>query len=385
MAVKVKINTIEAHFQNAMRGGNRCIARAPNGMLWTAYGHWDNPDGGLLAAYSSDGGATWTEEVVTTEEEIYPWDGISLVISLDNVPHIIYSYYPAPGGDCLIRYISRVGGSWGTPETVFDTGSPAGMSVIKARIDNLDNIHIVYERLRLYYIVGVSGTWSIPEEADPNGTRPDLTINNSNEPVIVFVDGAGIQVRYRTAGVWQPVDTVNVPTGGTPVPVIEVDNADDYHVAWYAEEPLAPWNYEVYYRKKEGGVWLAVQELATNVDEWYVGIGLDDADNAYVFYQTDGADEAVYCRKVTDGITLGAETVIDAGILRPNNDPSTFAFLYHKYPTSGVLAASYQPIVVLLDEVPVGFPYADLYFYAGAFLPMPAGSGGNPGVVELLT
>jgi len=382
LAVKVKINTIEAHFQNALRGQMPAIARAPNGTLWTAYGHWDNPDNGILAAYSLDGGATWTEEVVTTER-CYSWDGISLVISPDSVPHIIYSYLPVVG-NAEIRYVSRAGGAWGATETVIDLGVVLTARYLRATIDSTDIIHIIFERGTIRYIFGTTGSWSASEVAEAAGTRPDVALNNSDEPVIVFVDGAGIQVRYRTGGVWQPVDTVNVPTGGTPVPVIVVDGVDDYHVAWYAEEALAPWNYEVYYRKKESGGWLATQELATNADEWYVGIGLDDEDNAYVFYQTDGADEAVYYRKVTNGIILDAETVIDAGILRPNDNSSIFAFLYHKYPTSGVLAASYQPIVVLLDEVPLG-TNADLYFYAGAFLPLPAGGGGNPGVVELLT
>ncbi|MDD4985412.1 MAG: hypothetical protein PHQ43_06435 [Dehalococcoidales bacterium] len=366
MAISVKANTILAHFQNALRGGQRCVAVGNDGIIWIAYGHWNNPSDGILVAYSSDGGLTWTEEVATAER-CFCWDGISLVIDSNNVPSIIYSYVPVVG-NALIRYITRTGGVWSAPETVVDMGGALSPWVIKAVIDSTDTIHIVYQRATIRYIVGTAGAWSPFEVATALGITPDLAINNSDEPVVVYIGAGGTEIIYRTGGVWTAPDIVDVPGGGggTPIPVIQIDSVGDYHVAWQDEEVPAPWDYYVYYRKKESGVWLAKQSLAFDSNQWYVGLGLDDEDNAYVFYQYQGADEAVYYRKVTTGTILGAQTVIDAGILRPNNNPSTFSFLYHKYPANGVLAAAFQPVVVLLDEA--GGFYADVYFYAASAL-----------------
>lgn len=378
MAVEVKINTIEAHYQLAYKGQQHAIARAPNGILWVVYFEFVGAVRHMLVAYSTNGGETWTEEVVPNTDDVLGWDGLSIMVDTDNVPHIIY-YQEMVGLD-EIRCINRQGGVWGAPETVH---TESFVVVVKAVIDGNNTIHIVFDRTNLNYISGVSGSWSAAEVADVGGTRPNITVNNNNQPVIVFDDGINIYIRYKD-GIWQARDTVSA-INTWPMSEVAVDGAGDYHVAWQNEEDLAPWNFEVYYKKKESGVWLARLELDTDANEWNVGLGLDDENNAYAFYQSEGADEAVYYRKVTDGTTLGVETVIDAGILQPNNNPSTFAFLCHKYPTSGTLAASYQPIVVLLDEVPVGFPYADLYFYAGTYLPMPVSGGGNPGVVELLT
>jgi len=283
------------------------------------------------------------------------------MVSSDNVPHVIYIHDLATDE---IRYINRQGGVWGTPETVHTENN---IIVAKAVIDGTNRIHIVFYRGTARYISGVSGSWDVAEVADAaSAWRVDIAVNNSNEPVIVFDDGLNIYIRYKTGGVWQAADVVNAINNWPQWTAnVAVDAVGDYHVAWQNEEDFLPFNYEVYYKKKEGGVWLARQELASNVQEWYTGIGLDDEDNAYVLYQLDtGAPEVVYYRKVTNGVILGAETVFDATMLRPNNDSSVFAFLYHKYPTKGVLPAALQPVVALLDEVPIGFPYANIFLYA---------------------
>lgn len=377
MALIGQVNTTEAHHQNAARGAQHPIAIGNDNTIWCAYGNWDNPDNGVLASYSIDGGLTWTEEVPTTER-CASWAGISLAIDSNNVPHIIYETYDAGPGIQIIRCVSRIGGVWGAPETVYNTGFAAGVWMVKAQIDSLDNIHVIYERNEVNWIVGVpGGPWSVPEVVDAASFRPDLAINNNDEPVVVYVNAVGgIDIKYRTGGAWTAADNVSpvLGGGGTAFPILQIDSVDDYHVAWSFEEALAPWNYEVYYKKKETGVWLALQELDTDVDEWHTELGIDDEDNAYVIFQLDsgGADEAVYYRKITNGIVLGVETVIDATILHPNGESSVFGFLYHKYPARGVLAATFQPVVVLLDEVPIGFPYANVNFYAASaivFLP----------------
>ena len=369
MALIGQINTTTAHWQSAAEGQQHAIARDSNGILWAAYGDEDLPDGTVLAAYSLDGGVTWTEETaIAFNSRCYPWAGISIVISSDNVPHIIYAYDPV-AGNSEIRYVNRAGGVWGAPETVVDHGVALSASNQKAAIDSTDTIHIIYQRGTIRYIFGTSGAWSLFEVADAAGTRPDMTINIADQPVIVFVSAVpvGIHVRYRAGGVWQPVDTVDPTDGINPRPQIEVDSVGDYHVAWMNEELFPPWNYEVYYRKKQGGGWLARQELDSDVIRWDVGVGLDDEDNAYVFYQYRGADEEVYYRKVTNGTVLGVKTAITAGFLRPNTESSVFTFLYHKYPANGVLAAALQPVVALLDEVGAD---ADVFFFAsGPVLP----------------
>lgn len=385
MAVKVKINTTEAKETLAFEQSQHCAVRAPNGVLWTVYTDFNGLTGDLLIAYSSDGGATWTEEVAVASARAVGYQCLGLQVDSNNVPSIIYGYDPVVGGN-EFRYVDREGGAWGVPETIVAIATVGTPIIMKACIDSLDIIHMAYTQripapaYQTEYATGVKGSWTTGELVDDADFPYDITVNNSNEPIVVF----DTFLRVRTAGVWAAADTFD-PTGGGWYAKIAIDTDDNYHVIW---EGLAAGFNELYYRRKTLGAWEAViVVVSSNVDDWSTPIiVLDTDDDAYVIYQYDrgAADETVWHKKITAGV-LGAQQVLDAAILQPNTYPSTYTGLWHRFPASGILGASYQPIVVLLDEVPVGFPYADLYFYAGAYLPMLAGSGGNPGVVELLT
>ncbi|KKL77233.1 hypothetical protein LCGC14_2036920, partial [marine sediment metagenome] len=113
MGTLAQVNTTLIHDLLARTTTSRCISRDSTGRMWAVYisdlsiGIRD-----LYAAYSDNAGATWTEELVESNNRP-PIDAPpTIMVDSNDVPMIIYKREPSFGNH-LILYIDRAGGSWG--------------------------------------------------------------------------------------------------------------------------------------------------------------------------------------------------------------------------------------------------------------------------------
>lgn len=360
MAIKVQANTTLASSVLAATYSSRCVAKAPDGKIWVLYVNvggtatWD-----LYVAYSSDGGATWTEELALENGRPKIVTAVlCLVVDGSSVPHIFYEYDPSVGSDHEVRVVSRTGGTWQAPETV-SALSNSNILGLAACIDSSGNFHIAYHDNTLNvvrYVTGIVGSWGAAETAiNANYKNVDIACSSADEPYIVC-GRSGIYMAYKS-GTWQAAEKVDAIGESGFDPHLVIDSTDDIHVVWRD----AVTDDEIFYRKRESAVWQTRIEVVTSVlDSWATPlISMDTADNVYVIYQFAGGttiDENVYFKKIT-GTSLSGAVTLDSSITQPDGKPSVFCSLWHKYPTSGVL--SYGPVVILLDETGIG---ADVYF-----------------------
>lgn len=361
--MKVQTNTTEANEYVATNQACRCLCRAPDGTLWVAFVDYNHINGDILVDYSTDFGASWTEETAVSSARCKESRSLALVVDSNSIPMLIYDYDPASGDD-EIRYVDRSGGSWGSPETVYTTGDT--FTFPSACIDSSDNIHITFDdntNQDILYVTGAKGSWGSAETVYGSGDSDyglSISVDSSSEPYVVFTGTDYFYVNYRTGGAWQT--PVRVNTSGTTCfwGSIAIDSADNLH-AVYTETDGGTW--AIYYKKRTGGAWgteiTVTEETATQTNLAPPILMLDTFDNVHIVYQGGEAstDETVYYKKITSGV-LGSEVTLDEDILQPHTRVSTYSGLWHKYPSSGVLRI--QPIVVLLHET--ASSNADIYF-----------------------
>ena len=375
MAIKAKANTTLADAQLASDGCSQAICKAPNGTIWIVYidtGFTVLAD--LLVAYSSDGGMTWTEEVVAADARVAAASysavkKLAIMVDSSNVPHIIFVGYNAADTYAgRIRYVNRSGGSWGTVETIDDADASANIATISACIDSNDTFHVAgrgdFTTVGLYYWTGTTGSWSAPQAIDSAGSFGDITVTSADLPVCIYNDASGIKYNTRSGGTWANEETLSTHTGNYPSNKMAIDFSDDIHVVW---NETSVGNYrDIKYRKRTSGVWGTEQAVtdADTVDEDSYGfplLSLDSSGNAYVIYQYDEGTayaETVWYKKIISEV-VGSEIELDTSILQPNGESSTYAALWHRNPSSGVLAPSDSPAVALLHE---NGSNADIYY-----------------------
>ncbi|RJQ10671.1 MAG: exo-alpha-sialidase, partial [Bacillota bacterium] len=136
------IYTVASSTTNAATG--RTLARTSTGRLWAVYVKSAGGYNQIYAAYSDDGGATWTEEAVTSASANQAGPTIA-IDSSDNV-HVVW-YGSSWGTNTAyenIQYRKRTT-SWQTQEAVTDKNAHQYSPAIA--IDSSDNVHVVWHGL----------------------------------------------------------------------------------------------------------------------------------------------------------------------------------------------------------------------------------------------
>ena len=351
MATKTQVNTSNVSAQQGEGLSRRTVVRAPNGTLWVLFVDDEAiATRDLLVAYSSDNGATWTEEGAVTDDRPKLTNPFPmLLINSSGVPIIIYEKSVSAGTDQL-RYADRSGGSWQSPETIREDNN---IQEADAVMDSSDAIHIVYYRSGVYYIKGSTGSWSSPEAIPNAGAQPSIAIDDNDKPYVVTVDktgDTGIFMFEKTGASWSAAETIENTNQQGSRPTCAMDTSNNLHVTWRDNDG----NSVILYRKRSSaGSWGTEIEVLKDTDDPafempYVSV--DPSGNAYVVYNrdVDPADNGIYYKKIT-GTTLGSEQTIDATLTRPGGASSFACSLYHRYPSSGVLASTAQPAIIALD------------------------------------
>ncbi len=370
MAVKVKVNTSNASAVLGEGLSRRVVVKAPNGTLWAAY----MDDEGvstrdILVAYSTDGGATWTEEEAVADDRPFT-NYLILLVDSSSVPIIIYFKDVSPGTDAL-RYVDRSGGTWGSPETI---RADFNINEVDAVMDSSDVVHIAYTRTGVRYIKGSTGSWSAPEQVAASTSNPSIAVDSNDKPYVVAVVSTGINMYEKTGASWSAAETIENTNQNGASPTCAMDSNDDLHVTWRDDDG----NSVILYRKRLSGTWQTEIEVLKDTDDPTFEmpyISLDTNDDAYIAYNRNGNpnDNGIYFKKIT-GTTLGTEQTIDSTLTRPGGRSSFACSLYHKYPSSGILASSLQPAIIALDAD----TDADIYFE------IPTAGGVGPGIIAVV-
>ena len=155
---KVQVNTSNTYQDSGEGLSRRTIAKASDGRLWVLYaGNEGISTNDLYVAYSTDNGASWTEEVAVTNDRPRLTNPFPmLLIDSSDVPIIIYEK-DVVGSDDELRYADRSGGTWQTPEVIRVN---LNIQEVDAVMDSSDVIHIAYTRVGVQYIKGSTGSLS---------------------------------------------------------------------------------------------------------------------------------------------------------------------------------------------------------------------------------
>jgi hypothetical protein len=232
----------------------RLLVRSSDGTLHCVYVRIDDVEEThqIFYANSTDGGVTWTEELVSDSELMAEQHYPSIAIdSKDNI-HVVWHGFG--WGDNFIvaniQYRMRTADGWQTVEAITDKNVSQYAPIIS--IDSNDNVHIVW---------GGYG-W---------GINTDFT---------------NIQYRMRTADGWQTVEAVTDKNDGQRYPSIAIDSMDNVHVVW------SGWGWgdntddrNIQYRMRTADGWQTQEGLTdTDSDQFYPCMAIDSQDSVLVVW-----------------------------------------------------------------------------------------------------
>lgn len=368
MPIKTRVNIPPelAHYGESDPPVNS-IAKGTGGRVWAVYANffdllaWPRD---INAAYSDDNGLTWTVETVAAG--VFLWTQITLVISSDDVPHVIYGDYPGGvGPNGRVRYVSRAGGLWGAPGTVYtEVGNP--LDQVSSCIDSADVIHIATSVLHTNcrYHFGNSGAWNSElVSAFAWDNRPSIGVDSADVPFIVYErDAFGLAYVNRVGGIWNAPELA----GNTGWDISIRGVIDDLNTVTVAWRSLATG--DLMFNKRVGGAWAGQAVAVPNTVGHFEDpiLILDSSRNAYILYQLQGAANIVWYRQITPGGAVGAERILDAALTKPAGWSCLHAGLWHRHPSAGVLAQALCPTALLFDN---NAPAADIYFEAPGSVP----------------
>ena len=268
------VATINSTPALSTEGGGRNIAAASDGKLWAVYSK--KPAGvnyqQIYAAYSSDGGQTWTEERVTfgydTKHHFFPALAID---AFDNL-HIVYtSSGRAPFATRWgVFYRERTIGGWQAEETVAlqDVANP-GQDYPAIAVGVADSVHVVWAGLG----------W---------GTHPAVK---------------NIQYRAKIVN-WGVVEQVTDMADRQDTPSIAIDSFGAVHVAWSGKAWGAnPTMYQAAYGHGPAA-WITGNITDEAHNHYYTRVAVDSNDDPHVVYH-DAAGPAICYAKRT-GVIWGA-------------------------------------------------------------------------------
>ena len=263
--------------------------------------------------------------------------------------------------DIVYKKMDGVTKSWGSAEVV-STESTAMSIFCSLDTDVLDNVHIAWTDSTAYDLSGsdwdvfyknknsFTTLWSTTEvvssESDSGSFLPNLAMDSHGNIHIIWEDltdygelGSGYDIFYKKWDIYTSIwsaPTVLSPgsTGESQEPVIEVDNEDNLHVAWYdsSNQLGAGTDNDVFYRNWNfnSDEWSSIKLISTSSTNQSESPCVAVSDAGYVFITwndlTDlpgiGEDEDIFMRYFAG--------VPDAPLLayiEPNPTENNFAYL----------------------------------------------------------
>lgn len=285
----------------------RKIARKSNGDLWCVYYKSDGANSQIYCSYSTDNGATWTEEAVTAEAASQ--GSPTIAIDSDDIVHVVWTGFGhgANPGNSNLRHRQKTAGGWQAAEAITDEA--ANQADPSIAVDGSDVLHCVWIGLGWGVNPGVSniryasygGSWTASEAVSDSASDQDnpvaLAVDKDNNVHVawdglgwgVFVGKDNIQYRKRTSGSWGSQESVTDVDDPQGVPGLATDSSGHVHCVWYG------WGwgtntskFNIQYRKRTTA-W-QTQEAITDVafDQYNPSVSVDGDNNPYVAWRGKG-------------------------------------------------------------------------------------------------
>ncbi|MFX0052063.1 MAG: hypothetical protein ACFE8U_12340 [Candidatus Hermodarchaeota archaeon] len=257
---------------------------------------------------------------------------------LGNV-HVTWTERDASGYDILYRRWTRASGSW---SSIYNVTSPCnGYSHYSdIEIDNLGNIHVVWEDASGYNITGIdrdifyrylpfgSKFWSEIYEISRSTYEcygPQITIDNDNRPHVVWYEnnnpayGPNYQVVYRRVSsdprIFDVIRVVSIGSecgsGDSADPQIAFDKVSDLHFSWH--QYYGGIDYDILHRKFDIGnsQWSSVFNVSAGTSGYstHPTLALDKSGNIHVAWEDEfdlngtGTDYDIFYRFM-DNVSL---------------------------------------------------------------------------------
>ena len=283
----------------------RSLARTSDGVLWCVYKRSDGTYDQIYAAYSTDGGQTWTEEQVCSGSDTQGY--ASIAIDSSNNIHVVW-YGKGWGTNTdyeNIQYRMRNATGWQPQESVTDVAHYQYDPSIA--VDSADNVHVVWHGQGWgsntgYYNIQYrkrTTSWQTQEGVTDTGNdQYDASIAmDSADNIHVVWTGKGwgtntsnynIQYNYRTTA-WQTQEGVTDKDADQWDPSIAIDSADTIHVVWRGEgwgTNTSYYNIQYNYRTTAWQTQVGLTDVA--YDQKSPSIAIDSADNIHVVWTGKG-------------------------------------------------------------------------------------------------
>ncbi len=291
----------------------RTLARAPDGRLWTCYLKLVNSYRQVFAAYSDNGGQTWTEEQVTSVSgnQGFP------TLAVNSLGEVILVWAGLGWGTNTgyenIQYRKRTSAGWQAREAVTDKANTQTCPSIA--LDSADNVHVVWSGYgwgtntgyyNIQYRKRTSAGWQVQEAVTDVAVNQALALGtyyglvlalDSADNVHLAWTGTGwgtntgyknIQYRKRTTA-WQTQESVTDKNADQVFPSIALDSADNVHLAWTGLGWGTNTGYKNIQYRKRTTAW-QTQEAITDEDSNQLNpsIALDLSDNVHVAWHGQG-------------------------------------------------------------------------------------------------
>jgi len=198
------------------------------------------------------------------------------VIALDSNDNLYVVYEDTnAGGDIIMKKYTT---GWSSPTTVFDCSSTYDCDLPDIEMDYDDTAHIVWRQdigdgyKILHRKITSSGVWGgISTIYNDYSLRPALAIDSNgyihvvwDEKVVISPSEYEIKYSHSTDGgsSWTPMYTVYDPssTNGARHAEIGIDGANNLYV-FFESDIGGGDNYRAYLRRKVGGSWQSVEEV----------------------------------------------------------------------------------------------------------------------------
>ncbi len=309
----------------------------------------------IFCATKTPGGA-WTTEQITDEASHQRAPAVA--VGSDDVIHVAWSGFGCGAGACAdisqrseVCYRQKIGAAWQAIEAAVASDGPDFYGLdcyehpgVSIAIDSNDDIHIIYTTCwtaagygDVRYKKRESGVWQAEEIADSLTAHyqcPEIAVDSSDQPHVVYSNDNGLMYTWRTGGTWQPVEVVvnsDYPSG--PFGIV-IDPSDNVHVTWPNDYGSTD-DYRVKYRKRTAGTWGATEIVMTEegFDSALVRgqrLGLDRGGRIHVVWSSrkvfGGSTFTRYRRRVPGGWQDDLDLIPSAGIVRP------FSILWGNWP-----------------------------------------------------
>jgi len=301
--------TIKSNIESTANNSQRALARTSDGTLWCVYCRSDGSYDQVYAAYSTDGGVSWTEEQVTNASDNQYCPSIA-IDSNDNV-HVVWEGkgWGSNTGYKNIQYRKRTSSGWQTQEALTDKDADQlGPSIA---IDSDNDIHVVWygkgwgdnpSYYNIQYRKRTLTTWETQEaitDADLHQWKPSIAIDSLDNIHVVWhgcgwgahTAGDDIQYRKKTLLGWQTQESVTDVDGEDQTePCIAIDSNDNVHVVWRGEGWGVYTGYvNIQYRKRTSSGWQTQEAVTDKDDDQYApSIAIDSNDNVHVVWSGYG-------------------------------------------------------------------------------------------------